>query len=330
MTRLTRRRGVGILRMRRVYEPAARSDKRGIRLFQFLRRVATLALLFGVLALTLAGCVHVDRSVQLHSDGSGTYTLNLGLNDQVVAAGGDSLRSQMDTCGATATSQGASFRSYEQGGYTIWSYTWSFKDVNTLNELLRTALQSCDTSGATVSANSNNTDFFRVSRRSSGFTTSFHVTGQMSFVLDQSVANGSQNAQLLQDARESFAITMPGGITAHTGGAVSGNTITYTVHVNETATIDATSKSLNVGSLYPLIGGVVVLLMLAGAMVLVYRRRSASARGNQLDAAGSFESAATVSTVPDGGQAVSSIPAAGHPHEAPTLADQNEPPDVTP
>lgn len=252
-------------------------------MFQSLRRVVTIAALFCALALTLAGCVHVDRSVKLKSDGSGTYTLNLGLSDQLVRAGGSSLVSQMNACGATAKSQGADFTSSDQDGYTTWSFTWSFSNVDKLNDLLRTAPQGCDTSGASSAASSNSTDFFRVTRHASGFTSSFHVTGQMSFTLDTSAANNPAATQLLQDARESFAITLPGGISSHSGGVVRGDTITYTVHVNETAKIDVTSKSLNAAALYPLIGGFAIILILFGAMVVVYRRRSHSgAAGNEV------------------------------------------------
>lgn len=287
----------------------------------------TLALLFGLLALTLAGCVHVDRSVQLHSDGSGTYTLNLGLSDKVVSSGGSTLRSQIEACGVTARSQGAGVRTYEQDGYAIWSFTWSFQNVNALNELLRTALQSCDTGGATVSVNGNGTDFFKVARRTSGFTTIFHVTGQMSFTLDQNVTSGSPEAQLLQDARETFAITMPGGITSYSGGVVSGNTITYTVHANETATIDATSRSLDVEALYPVIGGGVVVLLLFGAMVWVYRRRSLQPLDGQDAALNTDEGSIPAKSAPD---TVSTASTAGYPHDAPTLPSQDEPPPVAP
>lgn len=293
-------------------------------MFTSLRRVVTIALLFCGLALTLAGCVHVDRNVQLHSDGSGTYTLNLGLRDEVVSAAGSSLQSQMNTCGATATAQGATFKTFQQDGYTIWSFTWSFSNVNALNDLLRSAPKGCDTSGTNGVASPNTTDFFQVSRHTSGFTSSFHVTGQMSFALDSSVSGGSTNAQMLGDARESFAITMPGGITSHTGGVVSGDTITYTVHVNETARIDATSSSLNVAALYPVIGGAALILLLAGTMVWVYRRRSLSAPDGEGSEAESDEGAVTATTV------VTGPSSAAYPHDAPTLASQGEPPTLTP
>jgi hypothetical protein len=43
------------------------------------RFVATAGLLL-VLALALTACIHEDRSVSLQGDGSGTYTLTIGLN----------------------------------------------------------------------------------------------------------------------------------------------------------------------------------------------------------------------------------------------------------
>ena len=242
-------------------------------MIQTLRRALPVVGLLCLLALTLSGCVHVDRSVKLNSDGSGAYTLNLGLSQQLVSLGGPSLVSQLDACETTEKAQGATVSKYAQDTYTYWSFTWKFANVNTLNELLRTAPQGCDTSGATAGATSSPTDYFQVSRRASGFTTSFHVTGQLNFALDSSVANNPTYTQLLKDARESFAITMPGGVSSHTGGTVSGDTITYTVHVNQVANIDVSSRAVNVTAVLPVIGGVVVLLIILGAMVYVYRKR---------------------------------------------------------
>lgn len=239
-----------------------------------VRRTLPVVALFCVLALTLSGCVHVDRSVKLNSDGSGSYTLNLGLSQQLVSLGGPSLVSQLDACEATEKARGASVSKYAQDAYTYWSLTWKFSNVSALNDLLRTAPRDCDTSGATAGATSSATDYFQVARHASGFTTSFHVTGQLNFALDSSVANNPTYTQLLQDARESFAITMPGGISSHTGGTVSGDTITYTVHVNQVANIDVSSSAVNIAAVLPLIGGAVVILIILGAMVYVYRKRS--------------------------------------------------------
>jgi hypothetical protein len=95
----------------------------------------------------------------------------------------------------------------------------------------------------------------------------------LNFALDSSVANNPSYAQLLRDARESFAITMPGGISSHSGGTVSGDTITYTVHVDQVANIDVASSAVNVVAVLPVIGGGVVIVVILAAMLFVYRKR---------------------------------------------------------
>ena len=50
------------------------------------------------------------------------------------------------------------------------------------------------------------------------------------------------NAQNWRDATESLSITMAGGIVAHKGGVRQGATVTYTIHYNESATVDVSGR----------------------------------------------------------------------------------------
>lgn len=293
-----------------------------------LRRAFPVVALFALLALALSGCVHVDRSVKLNSDGSGAYTLNLGLSQQLVSLGGASLISQLDACEATEKAQGASVSKYSQDTYTYWSFTWKFSNVTALNDLLRTAPQGCDASGLPAGASSNATEFFQVVRHSSGFTTSFHVTGQLNFALDSSVANNPAYTQLLRDAHETFAITMPGGVSSHNGGTVSGDTITYTVHVNQVANIDVSSSAVNITAVLPVIAGVVVIFIILGAMVFVYRQRGRTADDSALAAEGASPDAATLGVAPRE-MAATNGQTPPYPTDAPILSNQEDEPTRT-
>lgn len=233
-----------------------------------------------LLAITLSGCVHADRSVQLNADGSGTYTFTLGFSDQVLSLGGSSFKSQMNACGETVKARGGSYRQFEDAGYGNWAFTWPFKSVASLNQLMQDSTSLCNVTGTSSSSggglSASPSDFFKVTESRGFFATTFHATGSMSMV-DQSSTPDPSTAQLLKDARESFAITFPSFVGAHTGGMVRGNTITFTVHYNEATTIDATGGGYNAMAFLSV--GALALVLLLGAIVawLYVRRRNAPA-----------------------------------------------------
>lgn len=72
---------------------------------------------------------------------------------------------------------------------------------------------------------------------SSAFSTSFHVTGQIS------LADPLGQATNWRAASESIAITLSDGITSHQGGAQNGDTVTYTISYNQTAAIDVVGSA---------------------------------------------------------------------------------------
>jgi hypothetical protein len=71
------------------------------------RRIAATVGLLAILAFILSGCIHEDRSVNLHGDGSGTYTLTLGVNSQLVSLSGDDFVQSMNDYGEKLKKQGA-------------------------------------------------------------------------------------------------------------------------------------------------------------------------------------------------------------------------------
>jgi hypothetical protein len=89
------------------------------------------------LILSLTGCMHMDRSVALNSDGTGTYTLAIGFSEQMVAMASDQLSTSMDQYGAKVKQQGGSYRHYDDTGYSYWAFTRPFKSVADLNSLVK-------------------------------------------------------------------------------------------------------------------------------------------------------------------------------------------------
>lgn len=241
------------------------------------RRGGAVLVLLLMLALSLSACIHVDRGVALKGDGSGTYTLTLGFSEQLVSLASDQISQSMDDFGKQVKQEGGSYRHYDDTGYSYWQYTRPFSSVANLNKLLTETPQTSGTgdTGASLTPTTSS-DTFHVTGETGFFTSSFHVTGHMSMQVPTDTGadtGGVDVAQLLKDARESFAITMPNWVSSHTGGTQDGNTVTYTIHVNEEANIDVTGGGLNMSTLYPLGGGLlVVLLVIVGLIVWRLRR----------------------------------------------------------
>jgi hypothetical protein len=219
-----------------------------------------------LLALSLAGCVHADRAIALNSDGSGTYTYTIGLSSQLMDLGGGSLTDSMNQYGDQVKQDGGSYSRYEDGGYSYWKYVRPFTSVNQLDDFLGESPQS------QASGSLDNADEAHVSAQAGFFSTTYHATGHMSL----QVPNADQATRdILKDARESFAITMPNWVSERHGGQQNGNTVTYTVHFDEAATIDVTGVGLNVPHIALVAGGVLlaIILIIVGVLLLLRRSR---------------------------------------------------------
>ncbi len=241
------------------------------------RRVAATVGLLAALVFILSGCIHEDRSISLQGDGSGTYTLTLGVNSQLVGLSGDDFVKSMNDYGEKLKKEGGSYKHYDQDGYSYWAYTRPFKSVEQLNtELTELPQTNTSTPNTTPTPQPASTETFKVTEQSGFLVNTFHVTGTMSLVIpgsdNQDLDQTTKN--LLKDARESFSVTMPNWVTSHQGGSVNGNTVTYTIHLNEQATIDVVGGGVS-SIVYPIGGGVLVLLLVIAALVvfLLVRRR---------------------------------------------------------
>jgi len=222
-----------------------------------------------LLALTLAGCVHANRTITFNSDGTGTYTYTIGFSAQMISLGGSTLTQGMDKFGAQIKQDGGTYGRYDDSGYTYWKYVRPFTSVTQLDTFLGQSPQTGSSSGSGVSSTPNPTDTVNATEQPGFFATTFHVTGQMSLVMPD--ANQSVR-DLLKDARLSVAITMPGWVSAQNGGDLNGNTVTYTVHFGESATIDVTGGGLNLPHIALIAGGVLLALALFIVGLILLRR----------------------------------------------------------
>ena len=240
-------------------------------------RIVALFALFITCAVLLTGCFHLESDVKLNGDGSGSYTLTIGLSEAVVGLAGDQFVTGMDESGQKVKQQGGDYRHFDQDGYSVWVFTRPFKSVSELNALLKQNQTSSGASlGGSASASAPTPETLAVSETPGLFVNTFHVTGHISLKNLNNASTDSGGIDMssyLKDARESVAITMPGWITSYAhGGVAQGNTVTFTAHYNEEATIDVVGGGINPTIIYVGVGtGLLVLLVIGG--VIFWRRR---------------------------------------------------------
>lgn len=234
-----------------------------------MRRCSAALCLAALLGLALTGCVHLERHVQLKSDGSGTYTLTIGISDRsLAAAGAQEAQTIAQTMQQFIAEHGGEVRRSDADGYSIWAITRQFASVAELNAILPELPAPPGSSPSDKAA-------IQISERTGFFSTTFHATGRLELA-PITTTDPTQRA-LLQEARESFALSLPGWVSAQTGGEQSGTTVTYTVRPGEHVDIAVTGGGLTTGGALTL-GGVLLLVSVAGALGARRLRRSSRAR----------------------------------------------------
>jgi hypothetical protein len=196
------------------------------------RSLATLALL---VALLLPGCMRVDRALHLNADGSGYYTLSLGFREPTAgdpSSVSDVITAPLEAFAARVQASGGSVTRAEDQGYRTWTFTRPFASANEANAMVQDDPRRDDPQHTPVLFH----DTLRVARETRLSSAVFHVTGTIS------LADVFDNAQSWSDARETFSVTMAGGIIASSGGTRSGDTVTYAVYYNQTAKVDVVGR----------------------------------------------------------------------------------------
>jgi len=228
------------------------------------RRLLKLASLIPALIVItlLAGCVRVNRTLVLNPDGSGTYTLTIGIlephpgdpssvSPQLVAA--------MEAFGAHVQRQGGTYERFADQTYVYWTYARPFSQISEADTLVEADPRQDDPKHAPVLFH----DVLGISQAAGPDGTNYHVTGSISLADPQSTNTA------WRDATESLAITMTGGISGQHGGMLTGDTVTYVIHYNESAAIDvtgdvrATSTSALASSLRFVLVGVLLTIAVA-------------------------------------------------------------------
>jgi hypothetical protein len=225
--------------------------------FRRLLASTSLVLLFTLL---LSGCMRVEREMRLNGDGSGSYALMLGFREPA-SGDPDSVSEKAVVplnafAGHVQDTGGTTTRSQEQG-YAYWTFTRPFHTLAEANTLLQEDPRQYDPDHTPVLYR----DSLRVTRETQLLSTVYRIKGTISLV------DLLGNAQSWSDATERLTITIPEGIISATGGARQGESVTYTIHYNESAQVDVVGRvggSQNALGVAPLLaGGVCGVLALA-------------------------------------------------------------------
>jgi hypothetical protein len=221
-------------------------------------QLGVFALLLAIV-LALSGCVRIDRDIHVNDDGSGTYALTIGFKRDLATAYGPALVNQMTEYGESVKAKGGTYGRTDDDTYTYWTFTRAFRTPDDLNQALAN-LPSVTLGSSTLSSQ----DQLKLIENSGPFVNDFRLAGTISLIPDGQVNSTTQD--LFKDAHNTLVITMPGMLTSHSGGAQSGNTITYTVGYAQTAEVNVASRAVNWRTVTP--GGLVAAGLL-GALAVI-------------------------------------------------------------
>jgi hypothetical protein len=211
---------------------------------------------------TLSGCMHVDRTLLLYGDGTGSYTLTIGFREPTPnqpSSTPQNTVSTMEAFGARVQQTGGSYRRYEDQGYDYWTYTRPFTTVETANAFLQEDPREYDPAKSPVLYH----DALHLALERGLFTTRLHLNGQISLVdLTGKATNWTEST-------ETVTVTMPDGIASSQGGTRHGNSISYSIGYNQSANVDVVGDStLAPSAVSPLLISMLALALAAVSVVL--------------------------------------------------------------
>jgi hypothetical protein len=232
-----------------------------------------------LLAFAMTGCMRVDRALQVNSDGSGTYTLAIAFR-QPRAGDSTSVPQQvsapMEAFGAHVRQTGGSYLRTDDQGYAIWTFTRPFASIREADRTLQEDPRQDDPNHALVLFH----DTLHIAKETRLSSAVYRVTGTLSLV------DLLNTAQDWRDASERVSITLAGGVISQRGGLRQGNTVTYTIHYNQSTTVDVEGRVGGASDAFfttaPLLLEGTLLLLSAILLVLgVWLLRSARARSHR-------------------------------------------------
>lgn len=240
-----------------------------------MKRYALLMLL----ALGLSACtIRFDIGVDVNEDESGTFTVFMGLDEEMrelmEQSGGEdmSITDQL----ASDAPEGFEVEEYAEDGFEgvllSTSFT-SFDDLNT--KLTETADEGSPTDMVNSFEFTHEDDEFRFSADVSGLGEGF--TDAVGEAGGEDMLSGFDPSFMSDLFEIRFQLTLPGEITEHNADSIDGSTVTWDLAFDESRDALVAVSSTSGGNSFLLIGGaVIVVAAAAGIGVAASRRRKKS------------------------------------------------------
>ncbi|MCG3773969.1 MAG: hypothetical protein JW395_0786 [Nitrospira sp.] len=216
-----------------------------------------------LLTTILTGCVRVDRALSVNNDGTGSYTLTLGVKEPTAgdpSSVAPSIVTPLEVFAAKVQQTGGSYKRFQSDGYAYWSFERPFSSIEEANGFLQEDPRQYDANNSPVLFK----DDLRIvedSSLASLLMKRYRVTGSIS------LADPFKMAPNWTDASETVTITMPGGIGAASGGAREGNSVTYAIRYNESAPIDVSTPASVPSMSVPVVAVPATVLALIGLTI---------------------------------------------------------------
>ena len=216
------------------------------------------------LAMLMTGCVKVDLNMQLHGDNTVSGTMVFAVSRDLLALTGssaDDLLGQI-TASAGPLPAGVGFQQSAYADDRFEGKTYAFEDVP-IDVFTRGT-----TAGGSIAIQ-------RVDD-------TFQVNGEIDLTPASTGPLQPGAAQLAKDMDLRIAITFPGPVSQHSGGTISGTTVTWTPAFGHKTEIRATGSAIGGGGhdalLWVLIALAILLVVLV-VLVLIRSRRKRSVLG---------------------------------------------------
>jgi hypothetical protein len=209
----------------------------------------------------MTGCIKVDLNLQLHGDNTVSGTMVFAVSRDLLALTGssaDDLLGQI-TASAGPLPAGVGFQQSAYADDRFEGKTYTFQDVPI------DVFSRGTTAGESIAIQ-------RV-----GDT--FQVNGEIDLTPASTGPLQPGPAQLAKDMELRIAITFPGPVSQHSGGTISGETVTWTPAFGEKTEIKATGSAIGgggPGALLWILVGLAILLVVVVVLVLIRSRRNRS------------------------------------------------------
>lgn len=242
----------------------------------------TLPVLLALALLSAACQVRFDTTITVNDDESGTFGIEIGLDEEFRQLAAEQGGGQLDLMEGAEVPPGWIVEEFVDGEFEGSRIAVEFSDFADLEAKLVGLSESSATGGG---APNDLVESLDLTRNGNRFDFRADLTGMDESFSDMAGGDaafeGLDPAQFLESLFQvRFLVTLPGTIGDHNADLVEGNTLVWRVPLDaQDRTLRASSSLTGSGlaEMLPLILAAAVVLLVAGAGFIIYRRRAGAA-----------------------------------------------------